>query len=212
MPLPDPTEPFPVTLPDGTRHPGTVFLKPLIDHPRFEVGEYTYASDFDPPSEDGWAGRLAPYLFPFSREKIVIGKFAQIAHGVRLISSSANHEMRGPSTYPFKIFDPDRIMSFQPDTRDITIGHDVWLGNGVQVLPGAQIGHGVIAGAGAVIRGTVPDYAIVAGNPAEVIRMRFSEAEIATLLDIAWWDWPPDRITAAMPLLEAGEVAALALA
>ncbi|MEM7318414.1 MAG: antibiotic acetyltransferase, partial [Pseudomonadota bacterium] len=63
MPLPDPTRRYPITLPDGGTHPGTVFLNRAIDNPRFLVGDYTYASDLDPPSD--WAGRLAPYLFEF---------------------------------------------------------------------------------------------------------------------------------------------------
>jgi virginiamycin A acetyltransferase len=74
------------------------------------------------------------------------------------------------------------------------IGHDVWLGQGVRVLPGARIGSGCIIGSGAVVAGEIPPYAIVAGNPARVIRMRFSEDIIARLLELCWWDWPIERI------------------
>lgn len=197
----------PITLPDGNPHPGTVYLKNVIDHPRMEIGDYTYASDFDPPQD--WAARLAPYLFPFSQEKLSIGKYCQIAHGVRIIGSSANHDSRGISTFPFAVFDPDTMLGYQPDTRDTVIGHDVWLGYGALITPGATIGNGVIVGAGSVVRGRIPDYAVVAGNPAQVVRMRFSEAEIAQLNALAWWDWPPEKVARARPLLEAGDVAAL---
>lgn len=205
--LPDPASVHPIVLPDGSRHPGTVFLKNVIDHPRIEVGAYTYASDFDPPKD--WAARLAPYLLPFSKEKLTIGKFCQIAQSVRFIGSSANHATDGISTFPFAVFDPQTLMGYQPDTRDMIIGHDVWLGNGAQVLPGARIGNGVIVGAGAVIRGNVPDYAVVTGNPGQVVRMRFSPPDIETLLALEWWHWPKEVIEAAQPALLAGDVAAL---
>ena len=195
----DPTRAHPILLPDGSAHEGTAFLSAVIDHPAFEVGDYTYASDFDPPAN--WAARLAPYLFPFSREKLVIGRFCQIAHGVRFLTSSANHDMRGVSAFPFPVFDADRRAGYQPDQRDTIIGHDVWFGHGALVLPGARIGNGVIVGAGAVVGGTVPDYAVVTGNPAQVLRMRFSPDEIAQLNALAWWDWPADRIEAARDVL-----------
>ncbi|SMX42130.1 CatB-related O-acetyltransferase [Maliponia aquimaris] len=205
--LPDAARPHPITLPDGTPHGGTVHLKAVIDHPRFEVGAHSYASDFDPPQD--WATRLAPYLFPFSQERLSLGKFCQVAHGVRFLTSSANHATDGLTTYPFAVFDPDSMTGYQPDTRDTVIGHDVWLGYGALVLPGARIGNGVIVGAGAVVRGTVPDYAVVTGNPAQVVRLRFTPAEIATLNALAWWDWHDDTIAAARPALECGDVAAL---
>ncbi len=205
--LPDATRRHPITLPDGTPHLGTVFLKNVIDHPRFVVGEYTYASDFDPPAD--WAARLAPFLFPFSQEWLTIGKFCQIAHGVRFIGSSANHATDGLTTFPFAVLDPAAMTGYQPDTRDMTIGHDVWLGYGAMVLPGARIGNGVIVGAGAVVRGSIPDYAVVTGNPASVVRMRFPDDVIARLNALAWWDWAPERIARARPALEAGDVDAL---
>lgn len=206
-PLPAPDRLYPITLPDGSPHKGTVYLKTAIDHPRMEIGDYTYASDFDPPQD--WASRLAPYLFPFSRDKLTIGKYCQIAHGVRFVGSSANHATDGISTYPFAVFDPEAMQSFQPDRRDMVIGHDVWLGIGAMVLPGAQIGNGAIIGAGAVVRGTVPDFAVVTGNPATVVRMRFTPDEIATLNALAWWDWPPETVAAARLALGSGDIAAL---
>ncbi|SEL79139.1 virginiamycin A acetyltransferase [Roseivivax marinus] len=209
--LPDARTAHPIVLPDGTPHSGTVFLNAVIDHPRIEIGDYTYASDFDPPGpEEGWAARLAPYLFDFAEERLRIGRFCQIAHGVRFVGSAANHATRTLSSFPFQVFSPERMHGYAPDTRDTVVGHDVWLGYGALVCPGARIGNGVFVGAGAVVRGTVPDYAVVMGNPARVVRMRFSDAEIATLLRLAWWDWPPEAIARAQPALEAGDVEALA--
>ena len=207
MPLPDPTRRYPITLPDGSDHKGTVFLSQAVDHPRFEAGAYSYASDFDPPED--WAARLAPYLFPFSRERLVLGKFCQIAHGVRFITSSANHAMDGLTCFPFQVFNPDRMTGFQPDTRDTIVGHDVWIGYGALILPGSQIGTGAIIGAGSVVRGTIPPYAVVTGNPAEVRRFRFPIEVIDRLLALQWWDWPAETIAAAEAALVSGDIDAL---
>ncbi|WP_412554167.1 CatB-related O-acetyltransferase [Shimia sp. MIT1388] len=207
MPLPDPKTAFPITLPDGSKHAGTVLLSAVIDQDNIKVGDYTYASDFDPPED--WAQRLVPYLYPFSQGALHIGKFCQIAHGVRFITSSANHAMDGLSCYPFPIFGETVPEDYQPDKRDTVVGHDVWLGYGAMVLPGAQIGHGAIIGAGAVVRGTVPPYGIVTGNPGTVVKKRFDEATITQLLDIAWWDWPKGKIDRVIPAIMAGDIAAL---
>lgn len=207
MTLPDPGRRYPITLPGGSAHAGTVFLSRAIDHPRFVAGDYSYASDFDPPED--WAARLAPYLFPNAAETLHIGRFCQIAHGVRFITASANHAMDGLTCFPFPVFDPDRMAGYQPDRRDTVVGHDVWLGYGALVLPGARIGTGAIIGAGAVVRGKVPPYAVVTGNPGRVVRYRFDRATIATLLDLAWWDWPPDHIARAETALLQGDLAQL---
>lgn len=207
MPLPDPKTAFPITLPDGSKHTGTVLLSAVIDQDNIKVGDYTYASNFDPPED--WAQHLVPYLYPFSQGTLHIGKFCQIAHGVRFITSSANHAMDGLSCYPFPIFGETVPDDYQPDKRDTVVGHDVWLGYGAMVLPGAQIGHGAIIGAGAVVRGTVPPYGIVTGNPGTVVKKRFDDATIVEILDIAWWDWPKEKIERAIQAIMAGDIDAL---
>lgn len=195
-PFPDPNVIHPVRLADGSPHAGTVFLRAVIDHPRIEIGEYTYASAHTPPPD--WAMALAPYLYSFSPERLVIGKFCQIAHGVQIITDSANHRRDGLSTYPFAIFgDRDPARPSIPDAgRDTRIGNDVWIGTGAMILPGASIGDGVIIGAGAVVSGDIPPYVVIAGNPAQIIRQRVSPQDAVTLQKIAWWDWPIDRILA----------------
>lgn len=205
--FPDPGRAYPIVLPDGAAHKGTVFLNQVIDHPNFEIGDYTYASDFDPP--ENWAERLAPYLFAGGPDRLVIGRYCQIACGVRFLTSGANHAMEGVTTFPFPIFDPAQIGDYRPDSRDTVIGNDVWLGYDAVICPGAQIGDGVIVGAGAVVRGKVPDFSVVLGNPATVVRMRFSETDIARLRDLAWWNWPADKVERAVPALLSGDVAHL---
>ncbi|MEC3861484.1 CatB-related O-acetyltransferase [Mesobacterium sp. TK19101] len=200
----------PVILPDGTAHPGTVFLKPVIEHPRIEVGDYTYASAHHPPQD--WGATLAPYLFPFSPEKLVIGKFCQIASGVQFITASANHRYDGFSSYPFAIFDgataPGRPSMPGPG-RDTMVGHDVWIGAGAMILPGAEIGNGVIIGAGSVVGGRIPAYSIVGGNPAQVLRPRFAPEIVTELQKLCWWDWPIDRILQSEAAICGGDLDAL---
>ncbi len=209
-PFLDPDAAHPMRFPDGRLNEGLVHLNRVIDHPNIEIGDFTYASSFDPPGD--WAARLAPYLYPGAPERLVIGRFGQIADGVRLITASANHPMRGLSTYPFAIFDHARVgdyidqISGLPDT---VIGHDVWLGDGAVILPGARLGNGVIVGARAVVAGVVPDYAVVAGNPARVIRRRFDAPTVARLNALAWWHWPVERIDAATGALARADIAAL---
>ena len=76
----------------------------------------------------------------------------------------------------------------------VVIGNDVWLARNVIITNGAKIGNGVIAAAGAVITKDVPDYAVVAGVPARVIRYRYNPEQIKALNKIAWWDWSDDEI------------------
>jgi len=74
--------------------------------------------------------------------------------------------------------------------KPVAIGHDVWVGFGAYIKPGVRIGHGAVVAAHAVVTRDVPDYAIVAGNPARVKRMRFADALIERLLQLAWWQYP----------------------
>jgi len=206
-PFPTPDTLHPVILPDGTAHAGTVFLAPAVEHhAKFKVGDYSYASAHSAPAD--WAFHLAPYLYDFSPETLTIGKFCQIADGVTFVTASANHRYDGFSSFPFMIFGGSAAS--MPDAGpDTVIGNDVWIGQGATILPGARIGNGVIIGAKSVVRGNIPDYAIVGGNPAQVLRKRFDDATIAALLDIAWWDWPISKIQAADAAIVGADLAAL---
>lgn len=206
----DASKRHPLVFPDGTANPCMVHLNRVIDHPNIRIGDFTYANDFDPPAD--WAARLAPYLYAGAPERLVIGKFGQFAHGVRFITASANHDMDGISTYPFAVFDPSQLARFRDRVRDrpdTVIGNDVWIGHGTMILPGVTIGNGAIIGAGSVVAKEVPDYAIVAGNPARVIRFRFEAETIQRLNRISWWDWPIDRIEASAQALASADLDAL---
>ena len=81
------------------------------------------------------------------------------------------------------------------------IGNDVWVGERVTFLPGARVGDGAIIGAGAVVAGVVPAYAVAVGNPCRVVKKRFDEQTIRRLLEIRWWDWPAETIFANLEAL-----------
>ncbi|MGH1467180.1 MAG: CatB-related O-acetyltransferase [Cognatishimia sp.] len=199
MPFPHPNTSHPIRLPDGTSHRGTVFLNAVLEHPRIVAGDYTYMSAHQPlESAADVAFRLAPYLYDFSPEKLVIGKFCQIAHGVQFITASANHRSDGLSSFPFLVFGGgwEGRPSLPAPGPDTTVGHDVWIGTGAIIMPGAQIGDGAIIGAGAVVNGVVPAYTIMAGNPAQRVRRRIPEADALRMQRLAWWDWPIDHILA----------------
>jgi virginiamycin A acetyltransferase len=206
----DATSRYPMRFADGRENPSMVHLGRVIDHPNIIVGDFTYANDFDPPQD--WAARIAPYTYAGAPERLIIGSFCQIAHGARFITASANHAMDGFSTYPFPVFDPAKLSLYKESFQglpDMTVGHDCWIGHDALILPGARLGNGVIVGAGAVVTKSVPDYAIVAGNPARIIKMRFPPDVIAALLRLTWWDWPLSRIEAALPALMAGDLRSL---
>lgn len=197
----DAAKKHPMVMPDGTVIEQVVHLKAVIDHPRIVVGDYSYYHDFE--RRDDYAAVIAPYLFPLSPEKLVIGRFAQIAHGVRFITSSANHDMSGFSTYPFGNFmmtaemteaDVKDLFAVTANKGDTVIGNDVWIGMEAVVMPGVTIGDGAIIAARSVVVNDVAPYTIVGGNPAKPVKKRFPDNVIATLLDVQWWNWPVEKI------------------
>lgn len=212
----DASKKHPMIMPDGTVVESVVHLARVIDHPRIEVGDFSYCSSFDQVTD--YAAALAPYLFPLSLEKLVIGKFVQIAHGVRFITSTANHDMSGFSTYPFWNF----MMTDQTTSQDIqalfevpgrkgdtVVGNDVWFGMNATVLPGVTIGDGAIIGAHAVVAKDVEPYTVMAGNPARPVRKRFDPLTIEKLLAIRWWDWPVEKIEANLDAITGSDIQAL---
>lgn len=204
MPLsPDLLRPVPTA-------PSIVFLKPLLkDHPKASAGEYSYFHSFDDP--EAFAHNIK-YAFDFIDDQLTIGKFCSIAHGASFVLNGGNHFADRLSTFPFPIFgeafgapDPGPW----PNKGGIMIGHDVWIGWDATILPGVTVGHSAIIATKAVVASDVPPYAIVAGNPARIVKYRLPEADIARMLDLAWWDWPLDKIAAASNALMQQDVGAL---
>jgi len=203
-------------MPDGTEIKQVVHLKEVINHPRISVGEFSYYHNFD-VLED-YASFLAPYLFALSLDRLIIGKFVQIAHGVRFITSSANHAMSGFSTYPFANFrmtsqttSEEIVAMFEASKNrgDMVIGNDVWIGLDAILMPGVTIGDGAIIGAKSVVTHDVEPYTIVAGNPARMVKKRFDDETIKRLLKIQWWNWPIQTIEDHRDVITGNDIDAL---
>jgi virginiamycin A acetyltransferase len=205
-PTPNYTHPF-----NGEPH--TVFLKNVITRPNIEVGDYTYYHDDTHAAE--FENRNVRYHFDFVGDKLRIGRFCALASGTTFIMNGANHALTGFSTYPFNIFGNGWEEGFDPATifdhlrGDTLVQHDVWFGTNSVVMPGATICSGAIIGAHAVVASDIPPFAIAVGNPARVIRMRFDERTIDRLLDIAWWDWPVEKISRHLSAIRASDIEAL---
>ena len=191
-----------------------IFLKNIITRKNIEVGDYTYYDDMDDPLQ---FENNVLYHFDMLGDKLIIGKFCAIASGVKFIMNGANHQIDPISTFPFAIFENGwekintgvDLSKKYPHKGDIIIGNDVWLGFEALIMPGVKIGHGAVIASRAVVTKDVPDYAIVGGNPAKIIRKRFDDATIARLLNIAWWDWQADKITEHLNIINSVDVDAL---
>lgn len=200
---PNPNTMFPIS---GTNR--TCFLKNIIKNSNVVVGDYTY---YDDPEDVHNFEKNVLYHFDFMGDKLVIGKFCQIATGVRFIMNGSNHAMDGISTYPFKVFGESWATASMNVTSkgDTIIGNDVWIGNSVTIMQGIKIGHGAIIGTNALVTKDVEPYSIVGGNPAQLIRKRFDEPTINFLLGLAWWGWPVDKITENITAITTGDFEAL---
>nr|BEK68139.1 CatB-related O-acetyltransferase [Kitasatospora purpeofusca] len=205
--MPDPSGPDPTVLHPMPEQPRVVLLRPLVTSPLIEVGEFTYYDDPDDPT----AFETRNVLYHYGPERLVIGRYCALGTGVRFIMNGANHRTDGPSTFPFPIMGGSWAAHFDlltdlPNRGDTVVGSDVWFGNGVTVMPGVRIGHGAIVATGSVVTADVPDYAVVGGNPARVIRHRYEEDDVARLVAVAWWDWPQEHITAHVRTIMSGTV------
>lgn len=202
---PDPNTHFP--LPHYDR---LCFLKNVIEHPNISVGDYTYYDDFETVAN---FERNVRYLFDFTGDRLIIGKFGMIASGVEFIMNGANHLTDAVTSYPFAVFghgwEGAMAGKTYPTKGDTVVGNDVWIGYRAAILAGVTVGDGAIIGAYSVVTKDVAPYSIVGGNPAREIRKRFSDEHIAGLLRLRWWDWPPETITRYVSLLTGNDVNAL---
>ena len=181
-------------------------VKPAIKNKNIIVGDFTYFADTD-------FEKHVTHHYDFIGDKLIIGKFCQIAAGVNFVMNGANHQMNAVTTFPFYIFEgwkqkvpPLNKMSLKGDT---IIGNDVWIGQNVTVLPGVHIGDGAIIGLNSVVGRDVAPYTIVAGNPAKVIRKRFDNQLIKLLLKLKWWDKSIKEINELIPILTDNNLASV---
>ncbi len=180
------------------------YIKNLPPKPNVEIGDYTYYSD-NINSPENFYERIQHH-YEFLGDKLIIGRFCALAEGVTFIMNGANHRMDGITTYPFNIFGSgwEKVtpaVEQLPFKGDTVIGNDVWIGQNVTILPGVKIGDGAIIAANATITKNVEPYAIVGGNPARLIKKRFSAEMIELLLKLQWWNWDEQKIFDQLELL-----------
>ena len=178
-------------------------VKPTVKNPNIVVGDFTYFSDVD-------FEKHVTHHYDFIGDKLIIGKFCQIAAGVEFMMNGANHQMNAVSTFPFYVMDgweaKPPAFSDLPIKGDTMVGNDVWIGENATILPGVHIGDGAIIGCDSVVASDVPAYTIVAGNPARPIRKRFDDELIDLLEKFCWWDKSVEEIKALVPLLMCGDL------
>lgn len=155
-----------------------------------KIGRYTYGYE--------------QYCHPSSTLKS-IGSFCSINYSAQFVT---NHPTDFISTHPFQYYGKCNggesvppiigfVVAEATDiigTHSVIIGNDVWIGSNTVILPHVKIGNGAIIGAGAIVNKDVPDYAIMVGAPARVLRYRFSEKQIEILNRVKWWDWDDKKI------------------
>ena len=180
-----------------------IYVKPTIRNPNIIVGDFTYIADSEFESH-------VTHHYDFIGDKLIIGKFCQIAWGVEFVMNGANHQMNAVSTFPFYTlegWDMDApALSDLPLKGDTVIGNDVWIGQNATILPGVHIGDGAIIGAGSVVGRDVAPYSVTVGNPAREIRKRFDDELIALLLEWQWWNESVEEINRLIPLLTSSDL------
>lgn len=151
-------------------------------YPEIPVGRHTYESNLR-------------VKFIESGAQLRIGAFCSIGGDVQ-IYLGGEHRVDWVSTYPFcRYWKGFSDITGHPRTKgDVTIGNDVWIGAEALILSGVTIGDGAVIGARSVVAKDVPPYAIAVGNPARIIKYRFSEVQIQRLLELKWWEKNDDEI------------------
>lgn len=196
--LPNPNTIYPIS-----GYKKEIYVKPTVKNPNIIVGDFTYIADSEFESH-------VSHLYEWNGDKLIIGKFCQIAAGVEFIMNGANHQMNAVTTFPFYTLNGWNMSP--PEKCDLplkgntVIGNDVWIGQNAVILPGVCIGDGAIIGANSVVGSNVDPYSKVVGNPARVIQKRFDDEMIDLLLKFRWWDKSIDDINRLIPILTCSDL------
>lgn len=197
--IPNPNVVFP------NEYKTSCFIKNVIKAPNIIIGDYTYYDD--PIDPTGFEKNNVLFNYPEFGDRLIVGKFCQIACGTKFIMGAANHRLCSVTTYPFNVFGgawtentPPHLKQL-PHKGDIVIGNDVWIGRESVIMPGVKIGDGAIIAAYSVVAKNVPAYTIYGGNPAKFIKKRFDDELIDLLFRFRWWDLQPEVLLNILPLL-----------
>ncbi|TGV38550.1 MAG: CatB-related O-acetyltransferase [Mesorhizobium sp.] len=162
--------------------------------PGVEIGRHTYGLE----NRSFWA--------PHEKSPLRIGSFCSVGPDV-LFVCAGEHRIDTATTYPLRIVDARIRNGAETFSKGpTTVGNDVWFGARCIILSGVTIGNGAVIGAGSIVTRDIPPYAVAVGNPARVIRYRFSPEIIERLQSLAWWNWSDDLIRERVALLTAMDV------
>ena len=169
------------------------FLVPEVSQVLF-VGKNTYGKE------------NIKILFRNSGHVVKIGNFSSIGPSLTIFSGGGFHRTDWISMYPFghvylETFGPEKFERIPISNGDVSIGSDVWIGQGVTIMSGVTIGDGAVVAANSHVVSDVPDYAIVGGNPASLIRYRFDPDIVSRLREIQWWNFSDEIVNANKTLI-----------
>jgi chloramphenicol O-acetyltransferase type B len=187
-------------------------LSDQVTNPNIIVGRHSYYSGY---YHGHGFDDCARYLTTNAgADRLLIGAFCSIGSGAAFImAGNQGHRPDWVSTFPFHYLPEVSAFAAAKDgylpAGDTVIGNDVWIGSEAVIMAGVTIGHGALVGTRALVAKDVEPYAIVGGNPAKPIRKRFSDGDIALLLEMAWWHWTDEDLKEAMPLMTSGDIPAL---
>ncbi len=184
-----------------------------VTNPNIIVGKYSYYSGYyHGHSFDD----CARYLMPDRDDvdKLIVGSYCSIGTGVSFImAGNQGHRHDWISSFPFAFM--NEVPEFADAENgysgagDTVVGNDVWIGAEAMIMAGVKIGDGAVIGSRALVTKDVAPYAVVGGNPAKEIKKRFSEKEIAMLLEMQWWNWDLSILKGAMKTLCSSDIEAL---
>jgi len=179
------------------------FLCETVNHPNISVGKFSYYSGYHHKHDFVECVR---YLHDKRNDvdKLIIGSYCSIGSGaVFMMAGNQGHRSDWVSTFPFyfqaNIF-KEAKNGFEK-MGDTVIGNDVWIGSEAMIMSGVNIGNGAIIAARAVVTKDVEPYTVVGGNPAVIIKKRFSDKEIEQLQSMKWWNWEEEKVKEVMSFI-----------
>lgn len=198
----------------------SIIIKDHVKAQHIIVGDYSYYSGYyhDKSFEDCvmYLDAEDDHRPTDETDRLIIGKFCSIASGVKfMMGGTQGHTYEWIASYPLDFLeeDFDGYKSVPPKAQnlkgDTVIGNDVWIGVEAMIMPGLKIADGAVIGARSLVTKDVGPYEIWGGNPAKLIKKRFSDEEIEKLLQIKWWDWNIEKIKANLHLIRSKNVDAL---
>lgn len=191
----------------------SIIIKDHVKSKHIIAGDHSYYSGYyhGKPFEECvmYLDELDNTVDPENIDRLLIGKFCSIATGVKfMMCGTQGHNYNWITSHPLVGFD-DQYCPGHQWKGDTIIGNDVWIGAEALIMPGIQIADGAVIASRAVVTKNVGPYEIWGGNPARLIKKRFSDKDIKMLLQIKWWDWDLETLKSNLHYLRSSDVVSL---